>query len=285
MSTAQAPFNMFAHHAVSSQPSPFVAHQLPTSNVLASPSPFSLPPTPLSPFHLRAVASPAPTPPASSASLIISPMQLNFGTPDAVHDSRLSPIIGTFNSSISETSSIDTVGHAPSVRDMRGSAGTPHSESTASAGSNHEKTKMMKAASMVSQFYTTIVIKVCLYVRENWPVVSLYRRACIIFNRVERALRDRSLYPLPDGVSPKDLLTFSFFKGPEAEGEFAKYCESDVTPLLQEMTDFATRLYSNKFTDAKKIIANHVLPKYLSIVKDLTGNGKKSGQAQYSICC
>jgi hypothetical protein len=144
---------------------------------------------------------------------------------------------------------------------------------------------MMKAASKVSQFYTTIVIKVCLYVRENHCVVSQFRRACIIFNRVERALRDRTLYPLPDDVSQKDLLAFSFFKGPDAESEFAKYCDSDTTPLEREMTDSATRLYNNKFTDAKKIIANHVLPKYLNIVKHMTGDGKKSGQVIYSSCC
>ena len=261
MSTAQAPFNPFAQ-TVPSQTSAFFAQQPQAATVFASPS-FRSPMTP------------------SNVSPNVSPTRLNFSVLPPSDNSTASTTIPTFNSSVSQASP-EALGASPDYDDLVATGAT---ESMASANSQQGNLKKMKTASKVSQFYTTIVIKVCLYVRENHRVCDQYRRSCIIFNRVERALRDRSLYPLPADVSQTDLLAYSFFKGPDAESEFTRYCNSDTYPLEEPMTDLAGRLYNNKFTDAKKMMTNHVLPKYLSIVKQITGNGTKSGQALHSSCC
>jgi hypothetical protein len=156
-------------------------------------------------------------------------------------------------------------------------------ESAASEASSQGSIKKMKAASKFLQFFTTIVVKVCLYVKEMHGFISSHRRACLIFKKVEHALRDRTLYPLPADVSLKDLMSCSFFKGPDAESNFKKYCESDSMPLQESMVQHADRLFHNKFTDVKKVISNHIIWKFQGILNKLTGNGKKSGQA--SLCC
>jgi hypothetical protein len=137
--------------------------------------------------------------------------------------------------------------------------------------------KQMKTASKSLQFFTTIVVKSCNYVKEWLGFVSAYKRSCIIFKKVESGLRDRHNYPLPPDVSLKDLMAFSFFQGEDAESRFEKYCVSDETPLLEAMSSIGDKWYNNKFTDIKKLICNRVLPKFLCIYKKMTGNGTKSG--------
>ena len=53
------------------------------------------------------------------------------------------------------------------------------------------------------------------------------------------------------------------------------------------MNRVGERLYTNKYTDVKKLIGNHVLPKFQNILKRLTGkDGKKSGYFScLSSCC
>lgn len=136
--------------------------------------------------------------------------------------------------------------------------------------------KVMKAASKALQFYTTIVVICCAKVKEWRGFVKTCERSCHIFKMVECALRDRATYPLPANVSSKDLLDNSFFKG--TEEDFRMYCEDCKVPLTEDMKDFAERLFANKFSDTLKIIRNHVLPRFLQIMKELTGkDGKKSG--------
>jgi hypothetical protein len=94
---------------------------------------------------------------------------------------------------------------------------------------------------------------------------------------VERALRDRTTFPLPPDVNLKELLSNSYFQGPDADDEFEKHCLSESVPLSESMIQLADRLYSNKFTDIKKHIHCHVLPKFHAIIKKLTGDGKRSG--------
>ena len=161
-----------------------------------------------------------------------------------------------------------------------GSLNTVNTKSSTSSQSKaHDPYKKMKAASKASQFYTTIVIKSCIHCREFHGFVGAHRRATIIFKTVERSLRDRVIFPLPDDVNLKDLMEFSYFKGTDADSSYQEYCLSDSTPLQESMNQFATRLYNNKFTDAKKMITNHVVPKFLKIIRTITGNGQKSGQA------
>jgi hypothetical protein len=137
--------------------------------------------------------------------------------------------------------------------------------------------KMMKTTSKSQQFYTTIVVLVCINTREFLGFSGIAKRAANIFKKVECGLRDRVLFPLPADVSLKDLMSFSFFKGPGAEDQFRLYCVSCLEPLSKEMVEFADRLYNHKFTDIKKHITNHVQPKYIAILKKLTGDGMKSG--------
>jgi hypothetical protein len=148
---------------------------------------------------------------------------------------------------------------------------------SSSATSSSGRIKMMKTTSKYQQFYTTIVVLVCINTREFLGYSGTYKRATNIFKKVECGLRDRVLFPLPADVSLKDLMSLSFFKGPGAEDQFRQYCVSCSVPLTKEMVDFADRLYIHKFTDIKKHITNHVQPKYLAILKKLNGDGTKSG--------
>jgi hypothetical protein len=173
-------------------------------------------------------------------------------------------------------------GWAPGA-DNRASSSTEGQRSGASTESLRASSeprlpvKQMKAASKPLQFFTTIVVKSCLYVKEYLGFVGSERRAGTIFQKVESALRDRANYPLPPEVSLKDLMAFSYFQGPEAESSFHEYCVSKSKPLQPNMIAAGDKWYNNKFTDIRKIIANRVLPKFLSILKQITGDGKKSG--------
>jgi hypothetical protein len=147
--------------------------------------------------------------------------------------------------------------------------------------------KKMKATSKAAQFYTTIVVKICCYVKEHHGYIPTHRRNCIIFRKVECALRDRTLYPLPADVKLTDLLAFSFFTGPGGESDFQKYCDSggSSATLTDAMTSTADRLYSNKFAEVRKNIANGIINRFDAILKKITGNGKRSGQdSQHSFC-
>ena len=154
---------------------------------------------------------------------------------------------------------------------------TEVSEATTRSGSRWPA-KQMKTTSKATQFFTTIVIKVCLNCRETQGMTTVYRRSVYVFKNVERGLRDRTVFPCPDDVSKKDLMEHSYFQGPRAEAEFEKYCKDENSHSLEEaMTSHGERLYANKFTDVKKTISNHVLPKWQAILKATTGNGTKSG--------
>ena len=147
--------------------------------------------------------------------------------------------------------------------------------------------KKMKATSKAAQFYTTIVAKICCYVKEYHGFVSTHRRSSITFRKVECALRDRTLYPLPADVKLTDLLAFSFFTGSGGDSEFKKFCDSgdSSATLTDAMISFADRLFSNKFTEVRKNIVNGVIHRFDAILKKITGDGKKSGQdSQHSFC-
>ena len=173
----------------------------------------------------------------------------------------------------SRINSVPADGSAPTASDDDDKS----AEMTPSTSQGALPRKMMKAASKSSQFYTTIVVICCGNVKEWAGFVKAYERACCVFKKVECALRDRAAFPLPDNVSLKDLLDNSFFKG-AGEEEFVKYCKDEILPLTEEMIAFADRLYANKFTDSLKHIRNHVLPRFLQILKGMTGKtGQKSG--------
>ncbi len=151
-------------------------------------------------------------------------------------------------------------------------------EQPPSASQDKLPKKIMKTASKALQFYHTIVVTVCANVKEWNGVVKAYERGILIFKKVECALRDRIAFPLPDNVSLKDLLDNSYFKGAAGDEEFRKYCVDCKVPLTENMVAHADRLFANKFSDTLKIIRNHVLPKFLHIMKELNGKtGKKSG--------
>jgi hypothetical protein len=137
--------------------------------------------------------------------------------------------------------------------------------------------KTMKTTAKHIQFYTTIVCLVCVNVREFGGFSGTTARAAKIFKLLESGLRDRQMYPLPEDVSLKDLMGMSFFKGFNAEAEFNHYCKACQSPLTAAMIQFADNLYIHKFTDIKKNIRNVIIPSYLAIVKQVNGNGKKSG--------
>jgi hypothetical protein len=147
------------------------------------------------------------------------------------------------------------------------------SSSTAPSG----RVKNMKSSSKCIQFFTTIVVIVCINTREFLGFSGVVKRASHIFKKVECGLRDRSLFPLPADVSLKELMSMSYFKGCDAEKQFELYCVKCSEPLTQGMISVGDRLYSHKFTDIKKHITNTVLPKYLAILNKMTGGGKKSG--------
>ena len=135
----------------------------------------------------------------------------------------------------------------------------------------------MKAASKPLQFFTTIVVKSCCWVKEHSGFVGATKRASTIFEKVECGLRDRVNYPLPPEVALKDLMAFSAFKWPDEESLYDAFCVSKTEPLKSNMIGAGEKWYNNKFTDIRKIIANRILPKFLNIVKTITGDGKKSG--------
>jgi hypothetical protein len=177
-------------------------------------------------------------------------------------------------------------GDAPGVDDRRSTSteGQHSRASTISNGSNcalssdpRLPTKQMKAASKPLQFFTTIVVKSCCWVKEHLGFVGATKRASTIFEKVECGLRDRVNYPLPPEVALKDLMAFSAFKWPDEESLYDAFCVSKTEPLKSNMIGAGEKWYNNKFTDIRKIIANRILPKFLNIVKTITGDGKKSG--------
>ncbi len=149
-------------------------------------------------------------------------------------------------------------------------------EQHVSQSSSSTQIKYMKSASKCIQFYTTIVCLVCCNVREFGGFSGTTARAIKIFKFVEAGLRDRTLYPLPEDVSLKELLSMSYFKGLDAESEWSRYCQPNVA-LTGPMIQFAERLYVHKFTDIKRTLINVVIPSYCAIVDKLNGFGKKSG--------
>jgi hypothetical protein len=193
---------------------------------------------------------------------------------------------GLENEAVADASSSlrsDDVDHSASDAwapgaEIRASSSTEDQRSRASTAPSEPRlpTKQMKAASKPLQFFTTIVVKSCLYVKEYMGFVGSDRRAGNIFQKVECALRDRSNYPLPPEVSLKDLMAFSHFQGPD-ESLFDEYCVSKSKPLQTDMIAAGDKWYNNKFTDIRKNIVNRILPKFLNIVKDITGDGQKSG--------
>jgi hypothetical protein len=168
------------------------------------------------------------------------------------------------------------VGDSPGCDKAAAPSGSPHTNSSED-DSESLPTKKMKTASASSQFFTTIVVKVCVTCREWVGTVPAERRAAYIFKKVEAGLRDRVAFPLPPNVSIKELMANSYFQGSDADANFRTFCVNEDTPLQEKMIDIGTRLYNNKFTDIKKHITNHVLPKFISICKKQTGQGFKSG--------
>jgi hypothetical protein len=96
---------------------------------------------------------------------------------------------------------------------------------------------------------------------------------------VEIGIRDRLNYPLPQDVSLADLMSFSYFRGENAEKLYDEYCVQESKPLEKDMIHIGEKWYNNKFNEVKKIIVNHVLPKFLNILNKLRGgpHGTKSG--------
>jgi hypothetical protein len=180
----------------------------------------------------------------------------------------------------------DDGGLAPGVDDRR-STSTDGQHSRASTISTKEDrglssdprlpTKQMKAASKSLQFFTTIVVKSCCWVKEHLGFVGTTKRSSTIFEKVECGLRDRVNYPLPPEVALKDLMAFSAFQGPDAESLYDAFCVSKTQPLKSNMIGAGEKWYNNKFTDIRKIISNRILPKFLNIVKSITNDGTKSG--------
>jgi hypothetical protein len=290
MSTAQAAFNPFAQ-PVPSQPGALFAQQ-----PQASIAPPSSNVAPVSPYKFFSASSPTSTPFANRIPQCSSSMRLSFST-SASGDSTPSTI-PTFNVSISQASNPFASATPPAappasapgadegdhISDSESQVIQMESDATLSAPNSvsqqHLNYKKMKTTSKVSQFYTTIVVLSCLYVKEQVGFVGSHRRTSIIFRKVESGLRDRFVYPLPENVCLKDLMTFSYFQGPTSEDDFRRYCTSETEPLSTTMLQFAERLFTNKFTDIKKHITNYVLPKFLGILQNLTGKtNQKSGQA------
>jgi hypothetical protein len=168
-------------------------------------------------------------------------------------------------------------GHAPSFEDFQPGQHRSPLVSTGSTAGPTGHAKQMKAASKSSQFYTTIVMKVGINTRERAGVVNPNGRSIYIFKHLEIGLRDRIAYPLPGDVLLKDLMAFSYFTGVDSEEQFHEYCVACTRPLETNMREMADRLYNHKFTDIKRHLTNQVIPKFLAILKKITGSGKKSG--------
>ncbi len=135
-------------------------------------------------------------------------------------------------------------GKSPGLIVISSSQGSSDAKtSSVSAQSASLPVKQMKAASASSQFYTTIVVKVCVTCRECIGSVASDRRASFIFRKVESALRDRVAFPLPSTVTIKELMKNSYFQGDDAEDEFRKFCVDEEEPLTTAMIDIGTRLY------------------------------------------
>jgi hypothetical protein len=73
------------------------------------------------------------------------------------------------------------------------------------------------------------------------------------------------------------MLSYSYFRGLNAETMYNDYCVKESRPLEKEMIHIGDKWYNNKFSDVKKTIYNCVLPKYLDILNKVTGFGQKSG--------
>jgi hypothetical protein len=118
-----------------------------------------------------------------------------------------------------------------------------HDKTSSASSHSSLPVKRMKAASASSQFYTTIVVKVCVSCREWLGTVPADRRAAYIFRNVESGLRDRFAFPLPPTVKIRELMENSFFQGNDAEDEYQKFCKDEDEPLTQAMIELGTRLY------------------------------------------
>jgi hypothetical protein len=166
----------------------------------------------------------------------------------------------------------DGVPEAPSQNDL-----DKESVHSASVLTSAGVPKKMKSASKSSQFYTTIVVTVCVSVRERLGFVSVETRARNIFKRVEIGLRDRNVYPMPQDVSIKDLMVNSFFNGADSVQRFQEYCVDCSRPLEKDMIALGDRLYNHKFTDIRRNLVTQVIPRFFDILEHITGKGTKSG--------
>jgi hypothetical protein len=128
------------------------------------------------------------------------------------------------------------------ISSSQGSSQSDTKTSSLSSQSASLSVKRMKAASDSSQFYTTIVVKVCVTCREWKGSVSSDSRASFVFRRVEIGLRDRVAFPLPSTVTIKELMENSYFQGIDAEDNYRKFCQDEEEPLTKEMIAIGTNL-------------------------------------------
>ena len=234
------------------------------------------------PLHFDGSTPPSPVISSSNADYFSQDKHALAVTPTLVSNSGLEGISNVVSSGFDAAQLLETPIADHSQHNDGGPGLAPDVESEVSEANTRSGSrwpaKQMKTTSKATQFFTTIVIKVCLNCRETQGMTTVYRRSVYVFKNVERGLRDRIVFPCPDDVSKKDLMEHSYFQGPRAEAEFEKYCKDESSHSLEEaMTSHGERLYANKFTDVKKTISNYVLPKWEAILKATTGNGTKSG--------
>lgn len=146
--------------------------------------------------------------------------------------------------------------------------------------------KIMKTTSLHLQFFCVIIMRVGCHIRElSNREMNSGQRAIKMFRNVEQGLRDRTAFPLPDGVAASQMLKQSYFNLTNGgEAAFTKFCVGMVPEkeLTKDMIHHGDSLYTNKFLETRCKIRLTAQPKFKEILESLQPNGRSGISADVS---
>lgn len=143
--------------------------------------------------------------------------------------------------------------------------------------------KIMKTTSLHLQFFCVIIMKVGCNIRElSNREMNAGQRAIKMFRGVEQGLRDRTAFPLPDGVAASQMLKHSYFNlANGGEAAFAQYCVGMVPAmeLTKDMIRHGDAIYTNKFLETRCKIRLTAQPKFKDILTSFQPNARSGHSA------
>ena len=171
---------------------------------------------------------------------------------------------------VDESTAVVNVGQAPIADDI---------------DRTHFSKKIMKTTSLHLQFFCVIIMRVGCNLREFRREMNATERSIKMFRQVEQGLRDRSAFPLPDGVAASQVLSHSYFNSSNGgEAAFTKFCIGTVPEmeLTKDMIRHGESLYTNKFLETRSKIRLTAQPKFKEFLTKLQPNERSGVSANAS---